>query len=171
MKANAKSIFITVVEWIILIAPTTGYAIYTYADTLQYTMTAQSKGCFWALIAIAALAAVLYGIFKKRYDRYVQGYVQQKTDLETNPTNDLLIKKVAEKQTVIENLDYVVALIPVLISVTVLYAFQQAIEQLVILLLVIAGSLIAKIALHSVAIYIKKVSAINANKDTGGDDK
>lgn len=168
MKHNATSIITTVVEWIVLIAPTTGYAIYCYEDTLQYTMTTTSKGCFWALIALAILAAVLYGIFRKRYDRYVQGFVQQKTDLETNPDNELLIKKVAEKKNIIENIDYVVALFPVLIALCVLYAFQTAIEQLVLMLIIVAGSLIAKIALHVVTTAIQKAAAM-ARLKKGGD--
>lgn len=169
MKHNAMSIFTTVLEWIVLIAPTTGYAIYVYEDTLQYTMSATSKGCFWALIALAALAAVLYGIFRKRYDRYVQGYVQQKTDLETNPDNALLVKKVAEKKQIIENVDYVVALFPVLIALTVLYAFQTAIEQLVLMLTIIAGSLVAKVALHVVTTSIQRAAALK--RASGGGDK
>lgn len=167
MKHNAMSILTTVVEWIVLIAPTTGYAIYCYEDTLQYTMTATSKGCFWSLIALAILAAVLYGIFRKRYDRYVQGFVQQKTDLETNPDNELLIKKVAEKKNIIENIDYVVALIPVLIALTVLYAFQTAIEQLVLMLIIVAGSLVGKIVIHLITTSIQKAAALKQAK--GGD--
>ena len=110
MKHNAKSLILIISEYLVLIAPTTGYAIYCYQDTLQYTMTATSKGRFWSLVAVAILASVLFGIFRKKYDRYVQGYVQQKTDLETNPTNELLIKRVAHKKKIIDNLDYVVAL-------------------------------------------------------------
>lgn len=156
MKHNVLSVFTTIAEWVFLIAPTAGYAIYCYRDTLQYTMSATSKGCFWSLIAIAVLAMVLYGIFRKRYDRYVQGFVQQKTDLETKPDDELLVKKVAEKKSIIENVDYVAALFPVLIALTVLYAFQTAIEQLVVLLIVVAGSLAAKICLHTLTIAVQK---------------
>lgn len=160
MKHNISSIISSIVEWLILIAPTAGFAIYCYEDTLQYTMTATSKGCFWSLIALAALAAVLYGIFKKRYDRYVQGFVQQKTDLEVNPGNELLIKKVAEKKNIIENIDYVVALLPVLIILCVLYAFQTVIDQLVLLLLILAGSLIGKIGVHVLTTAIQRRAAL-----------
>ena len=156
MKHNAKSLILMVAEYLVLIAPTTGYAIYCYQDTLQYTMTATSKGSFWSLVAVAILASVLFGIFRKKYDRYVQGYVQQKTDLETNPTNELLIKRVAQKKKIIDNLDYVVALFPVLILMSVIGAFQQAIEQLLILLSVVAGSLIGKISLHLLTIFVEE---------------
>ena len=156
MKHNAKSLILMVAEYLVLIAPTTGYAIYCYQDTLQYTMTATSKGSFWSLVAVAILASVLFGIFRKKYDRYVQGYVQQKTDLETNPTNELLIKRVANKKKIIDNLDYVVALFPVLILMSVIGAFQQAIEQLLILLSVVAGSLIGKISLHLLTIFVEE---------------
>ena len=156
MKHNAKSLILMVAEYLVLIAPTTGYAIYCYQDTLQYTMTATSKGTFWSLVAVAILASVLFGIFRKKYDRYVQGYVQQKTDLETNPTNELLIKRVAHKKKIIDNLDYVVALFPVLILMSVIGAFQQAIEQLLILLSVVAGSLIGKISLHLLTIFVEE---------------
>jgi len=167
MKHNVKSIVSLVVEYVVLIAPTAGYAIYCYYDTLQYTMSAQSKGSFWTLVALAVLAAVLFGIFRKRYDRYVQGYVQQKTDLETNPDNELLIKKVAEKKGVIENVDYVVALFPVLIALTVVSAFQQAVDQLMILLTTVSASLIGKIGLHTLTIAIQK--RVMLNKVKGGD--
>ena len=156
MKHNAKSLILIISEYLVLIAPTTGYAIYCYQDTLQYTMTATSKGSFWSLVAVAILASVLFGIFRKKYDRYVQGYVQQKTDLETNPTNELLIKRVANKKKIIDNLDYVVALFPVLILMSVIGAFQQAIEQLLILLSVVAGSLIGKISLHLLTIFVEE---------------
>ena len=156
MKHNAKSLILIISEYLVLIAPTTGYAIYCYKDTLQYTMTATSKGSFWSLVAVAILASVLFGIFRKKYDRYVQGYVQQKTDLETNPTNELLIKRVAHKKKIIDNLDYVVALFPVLILMSVIGAFQQAIEQLLILLSVVAGSLIGKISLHLLTIFVEE---------------
>lgn len=156
MKHNAKSLILIISEYLVLIAPTTGYAIYCYQDTLQYTMTATSKGSFWSLVAVAILASVLFGIFRKKYDRYVQGYVQQKTDLETNPTNELLIKRVARKKKIIDNLDYVVALFPVLILMSVIGAFHQAIEQLLILLSVVAGSLIGKISLHLLTIFVEE---------------
>lgn len=156
MKHNAKSLILIISEYLVLIAPTTGYAIYCYQDTLQYTMTATSKGSFWSLVAVSILASVLFGIFRKKYDRYVQGYVQQKTDLETNPTNELLIKRVARKKKIIDNLDYVVALFPVLILMSVIGAFQQAIEQLLILLSVVAGSLIGKISLHLLTIFVEE---------------
>nr|DAG57136.1 MAG TPA: hypothetical protein [Caudoviricetes sp.] len=156
MKHNAKSLILIISEYLVLIAPTTGYAIYCYQDTLQYTMTATSKGSFWSLVAVAILASVLFGIFRKKYDRYVQGYVQQKTDLETNPTNELLIKRVARKKKIIDNLDYVVALFPVLILMSVIGAFQQAIEQLLILLSVVASSLIGKISLHLLTIFVEE---------------
>mgnify|MGYP006990124555 CR=1 FL=1 len=61
MKNNAKSILLTLMEWLVLIAPTSGYAIYCYEDILQYTMTSQSKGCSSILtpscIAISILSA------------------------------------------------------------------------------------------------------------------
>lgn len=156
MKKNVKSILLTIMEWIVLIAPTSGYAIYCYEDTLQYTMTAQSKGCFWTLIAVAVLAAVIFQIFRKKYDRFVQGYIQQKTDLETNPDNELLVKAVARKAELVDNLDYVVTLIPISILSTVLYAFQTAVEQLITLLMVVAGSIIAKISLHTVNLAVQR---------------
>ena len=156
MKHNAKSLILIISEYLVLIAPTTGYAIYCYQDTLQYTMTATSKGSFWSLVAVAILASVLFGIFRKKYDRYVQGYVQQKTDLETNPTNELLIKRVAHKKKIIDNLDYVVALFPVLILMSVIGAFQQAIEQLLILLSVVASSLVGKISLNLLTIFVEE---------------
>lgn len=156
MKHIAKSLILMISEYTVLIAPTAGYAAYCYQDTLQYTMTATSKGSFWSLVAVAILASVLFWIFRKKYDRYVQGYVQQKTDLETNPTNELLIKRVARKKKIIDNLDYVVALFPVLILMSVIGAFQQAIEQLLILLSVVASSLIGKISLHLLTIFVEE---------------
>lgn len=156
MKKNVKSILLTIMEWIVLIAPTSGYAIYCYEDTLQYTMTAQSKGCFWTLIAVAVLAAVIFQIFRKKYDRFVQGYIQQKTDLETNPDNELLVRAVARKAEFVDNLDYAVILIPILILSTVLYAFQAAVEQLITLLMVVSGSIIAKISIHTVNLAVQR---------------
>ena len=166
MKKNVSSIRTQLLEYLVLIAPTAGYAIYCYTDTLQYTMTATSKGTFWTIIALCILAGVIFGIFKKKYDRFVQSYVQQKTDLETNPTNELLIKKVAEKKNIIENLDYVVAAIPVAIAITVLRAFQGAIDQLLVLLEVVLMSLAGKVCLHLLSVELaKKGMLANIDKD------
>ena len=168
MKRNVSSIIATLLEYLVLIAPTAGYSIYCYVDTLQYTMTPTSKGTFWTVIGFAILAAVIYGIFKKKYDRYVQGYVQQKTDLETHPNEELLIKKVAEKKVIIENLDFVVAAIPVTIALTVLRAFQGAIDQLIILLDIVLLSLVGKVCLHVVAVELAKKGMLDG---IGGEDK
>lgn len=168
MKHNPKSIVTMVMEYLVLIAPTAGYSIYCYYDTLQYTMSSTSKGSFWTLIALAILAGVIFGIFRKRYDRYIQGYVQQKTDLETNPDNELLIKRVAKKKEVIESVDYVVALFPILILLSVISAFQQAIDQLMILLMTVAGSIIGKISLHFVTIGLEKNDMLKRIKDGDG---
>lgn len=165
MKNNAKSIILMLMEWLVLIAPSSGYAIYCYEDTLQYTMTAQSKGCFWSLIAVAILAAVIFQIFRKKYDRFVQGYVQQKTDLETNPNNELLVKAVSRKAEIVDNLDYVIALVPLLILCTVLYAFQTAVDQLITLLMIVAGSLIAKIGVHSIKLNVQRRDMLNKAKE------
>ena len=108
------------------------------------------------LIAVAVLAAVVFQIFRKKYDRFVQSYIQQKTDLETNPNNELLVKAVARKAQIIDNLDFVVILIPILILCTVLYAFQSAVEQLITILLTVAGSLIAKIVLHIIKLNVQR---------------
>ena len=167
MKKNVSSIIATLLEYLVLIAPTAGYSIYCYVDTLQYTMTPTSKGTFWTVIGFAILAAVIYGIFKKKYDRYVQGYVQQKTDLETNPTNELLIKKVAEKKIIIENLDYVVAAIPVAIAITVVKAFQGAIDQLLVLLEIVLMSLAGKVCMHILSVELAKKGMIG---NIGGDE-
>lgn len=165
MKHNYKSIISTISEYIVLIVPTGGYAIYTYCDTLTHTMSSSSKGCFWSLIALAVVLGILYGIFKKRYDRYVQGYVQQKTDLETNPDNVLLIKKVAEKKTIVENLDYIPAIIGLLIALTVVYAFKTALDQLVVLLLVLLGSIAGKVGLHILTINLEKSGMLKKGDD------
>ncbi len=165
MRNNAKSIMLTLLEWVLLIAPTAGYSIYCYTDTLQYTMTAQSKGCFWSLVAVAVLAAVIFQIFRKKYDRFIQSFVQQKTDLETNPDNELLVKAVARKSKIADNLDYVVALIPLLILCTVLYAFQTAVDQLITLLLVVSGSLMAKIGVHTVKLSVQRRDMLKKIKE------
>lgn len=168
MKKNVSSIIATLLEYLVLIAPTAGYSIYCYVDTLQYTMTPTSKGTFWAIIGLCILAGVIFGIFKRKYDRYVAGYIQQKTDLETNPTNELLIKKVAEKKIIIENLDYVVAAIPVAIAVTVLRAFQGAIDQLLVLLEIVLMSLASKVCLHILSVSLAKKGMLDG---IGGEDK
>lgn len=156
MKRNWKSNISAIMEYLVLIAPTAGYSIYCYEDTLQYTMSSSSKGTFWTLIGIAILASVIYKIFKTKYDRYVAGYIQQKTDLETHPTDELLIKKVAEKENVVANLDYIIILLPILIIISVLSAFANAIENLMLIFEIMAGSIAGKISLHCLTTYLKK---------------
>ena len=168
MKKNVSSIITQVLEYLVLIAPTTGYAIYCYVDTLQYTMTATSKGTFWTIIGLVILAGVLFGIFKKKYDRYVSSYVQQKTDLETHPNEELLIKKVAEKKIIIENLDFVVAAIPIALAITVLKAFEGAVEQLLVLLEVVLMSLAGKVCMHILSVSLAKKGMLDG---IGGDEE
>lgn len=169
MKKTWYSVISALMEYVVLIAPTAGYAIYCYEDTLQYSMSQSSKGVFWSLIIVAILAAILFKIFKTKYERYVAGYVQQKTDLETRPGDELLIKKVAEKSNIIDNLDYIVAAIPVMILLTVLAAFQSAIQQLMIILEIIIVSLIAKSGVHCATVAMKKHAMLK--KIDKGDNK
>lgn len=169
MKKTWYSVISALMEYVVLIAPTAGYAIYCYEDTLKYSMSQSSKGVFWSLISVSILAAILFKIFKKRYERYVAGYVQQKTDLETRPEDELLIKKVAEKADIIDNLDYIVAAIPVMILLTVLAAFQSAIEQLMIILEIMIVSLVAKSGLHCGTVAMKKHAMLKKIEEKGND--
>lgn len=169
MKKNWKSILCELTEYLALIAPTMGYSIYVYVETLQKSMSSTSKGAFWTLISAAIVVAVVFRVFKKRYERFVQGYVQQKTDLETRPGDELLIKKVAEKADIIDNLDYIVAAIPVMILLTVLAAFQSAIEQLMIILEIMIVSLVAKTGLHCVTVAMKKHAMLKKIEEKGND--
>lgn len=68
----------------------------------------------------------------------------------------MLIKAVARKAELVDNLDYVVILIPILLLCTVLYAFQTAVEQLITLLTVVSGSVIAKIGLHAIRLNVQR---------------
>lgn len=165
MKKNAPAIIIMVFEYLVAVAPIVGYSIYTYTDTLQYTMTESSKGCFWAIIAVSIMLFVVFSIFKKNYDRYVQGFVQQKTDLETNPDNEKLVKAVAKKATIIENIDWLIPVLPLTIALCVLHAFDGAIEQLETLLMIVIGSLVGKVGLHTAGLQVTKHAMIKKGGD------
>lgn len=168
MKKNAPAIVLMVFEYIVAIAPIVGYSIYTYVDTLQYTMTPASKGSFWSIIACCIMLFVLFSIFKKKYDRYVQGFVQQKTDLETNPENELLIKQVTKKATIIENIDWLIPVLPLTIALCVVHAFSGAIEQLETLLMIVIGSLVGKVGLHCAGLQVSKNNMLGKlNKKDG----
>lgn len=169
MKKNAPAIILTVFEYLVALAPIVGYSIYTYEETLQYTMTASSKGSFWSIIACCIMLFVLFSIFKKKYDRYCQGYVQQKTDLETNPTNELLIKQVAKKASIIDNVDWLIPVFPLTIALCIVHAFSGAIEQLETLLMIVIGSLLGKVGLHTAGLQVAKSGMLN--KIEGGDKK
>lgn len=69
----------------------------------------------------------------------------------------------------IHGAEYVVALFPILILLSVISAFQQAIDQLMILLMTVAGSIIGKISLHFVTIGLEKSEMLKRAKD--GEDK
>lgn len=162
MKHNWKSILSMIIEYIVLVVPTAGYSIYCYQDTLTHTMSATSKGLFWSLIAVAILAIVIFKLCHKKYERFVAGYVQQKTDIETRPNDELLIKKVAEKSKIIDSVDYIFAAIPVLILMVIVTAFQSAIDQLLIILEIVAGSLIGKAGLHALTVSLKSKGMLKA---------
>lgn len=165
MKKNAPAVIITVLEYLVMLAPMVGYSGYVYNETLQHTMSASSKGSFWAIIGCCILLFVAFSIFKKNYDRYVQGYIQQKTDLETQTDNEKLVKAVAKKATIIENVDWLIPVFPLTIALCVLHAFDGAIEQLETLLMIVIGSLLGKVGLHTIGLQVSK----NAMLKKGGD--
>ena len=171
MKKNWKSILCEITEYLALIAPTMGYSIYVYVETLEKSMSSTSKGAFWTLISASIVVAVIFRVFKKRYERFVQGYVQQKTDLETKPNDELLIKKVAEKSTIIENVDYLICVIPLLIFIVILSAFAQAIEQLILILEIMACSLVAKVGLHALTLHLERGGMLNSIAKRDGETK
>jgi hypothetical protein len=119
MKWNAKAVFSAVLEYIVLLAPPIGYSIYSYVSTLQYTLTEGQVASFWATFGVAIVGIVVVAIgykrFKVLYGRYTSAYVQQKTDLETRPNDQVLIEKVSAKAKVIESMDYIVVGMPLLI--------------------------------------------------------
>lgn len=165
MKHNAKSIISMIMEYLILIAPTAGYSIYCYQDTLQYTMSNESKGAFWSLISLAILVSVVFAIFKKQYNRYVDGYVYQKNKLEVEPENKLLVKKVAEKKVVIDNIDYLVAVIPLAILLTIISAFSQSIDQLTLIVEIVIASILGKVGLHNITVHLQKIGLKGNNNE------
>lgn len=154
-----------IMEYLILIAPTAGYSIYCYQDTLQYTMSNESKGAFWSLISLAILVSVVFAIFKKQYNRYVDGYVYQKNKLEVEPENKLLVKKVAEKKVVIDNIDYLVAVIPLAILLTIISAFSQSIDQLTLIVEIVIASILGKVGLHNITVHLQKIGLKGNNNE------
>ena len=145
-------------EYIVLIAPTAGYAIYSYTDTLQYTMSANSKGFFWTLIS---------GIFKSRYDEYLKGYYQHKADLKVadNPS-ELLVKTVAKEEKVVSNITYIPIMFYLLMALAVLSAFRDAIEKLELIIEIIAASVFGKVCLHCLTTHLREVATIKKDGET-----
>ena len=72
-----------------------------------------------------------------------------------------------EKKIVIENLDFLVAAIPVAIAITVLRAFQGAIDQLLILLEIVLLSLVGKVALHTISVVLAKKGMLAKTEKDG----
>lgn len=172
MKKNLTPAVAWLVELLVLIGPTAGYSIYCYVDTLQYTMTPTSKGTFWTVISLTILAAIIFRIFKTKYERYQEEYVVMKADLRNHPNNPTGVQNVARAKTIIENLDYLVAAFPIAIAVTVLKAFEGAIDNLIIILEIAGMSLAGKIATHALFIEFQKKQTLGelAAKDEGGDE-
>ena len=167
MKRNPKTIMSAIMEYIVLIAPTAGYAIYSYTDTLQYTMCANSKGFFWTLISLAILCAIIYGIFKSRYDEYLKGYYQHKADLKVadNPS-ELLVKTVAKEEKVVSNITYIPIMFYLLMALAVLSAFRDAIEKLELIIEIIAASVFGKMCLHCLTTHLREVATIKKDGET-----
>ena len=159
MKWNAKAVFTAVLEYITLLAPPIGYSIYAYVSTLQYTLTEGQVASFWATFGIAVASIIIVFIghkrFKTLYDRYTQSYVQQKTDLETRPNDEVLIEKVASKAKVVESLDYVAIGIPLLIVTLLLYILQSAIGEVIGILTMTTCGILGKAGIHTVTVYLK----------------
>lgn len=166
MKRNPKTIMLAIMEYIVLIAPTAGYAIYSYTDTLQYTMSANSKGFFWTLISLAILCAIIYGIFKGQYDEYLKGYYQHKADLKvTEHPSELLVKTVAKEEKVVSNIRYIPIVFYLLMALAVLSAFQNAIEKLELIIEIIAASVFGKMCLHCVTTHLREVATVGGEKE------
>ena len=167
MKRNPKTIMSAIMEYIVLIAPTAGYAIYSYTDTLQYTMSANSKGFFWTLISLAILCAIIYGIFKSKYDEYLKGYYQHKADLKVadNPS-ELLVKTVAKEEKVVSNIRFIPIMFYLLMALAGLSAFKDAIEKLELIIEIIAGSVFGKMCLHCLTTHLREVATIKKDGET-----
>ena len=167
MKRNPKTIMSAIMEYIVLIAPTAGYAIYSYTDTLQYTMSANSKGFFWTLISLAILCAIIYGIFKSKYDEYLKGYYLHNADLKVsdNPS-ELLVKTVAKEEKVVSNITYIPIMFYLLMALAVLSAFRDAIEKLERIIEIIAASVFGKMCLHCLTVHLREVATIKKDGET-----
>lgn len=159
MKWNAKAAFSAVLEYVILLVPSIGYSVYSYVATMQSVLTETQKGTFWATfsltISIIIIVAISHSRFKTIYCRYTQAYVQQKADLEINPTNEMLIEKVAQKAKIIETLDWVAVAFGMLITVILLYTLRGVIDEAISILGMVTLSIFGKIGLHNVTIYLK----------------
>ena len=167
MKRNPKTIMSAIMEYIVLIAPTAGYAIYSYTDTLQYTMSANSKGFFWTLISLAILCAIIYGIFKSKYDEYLKGYYQHKADLKVadNPS-ELLVKTVAKEEKVVSNITYRPIRFYLLRAFAVFSTVRDAIEKLELIIEIIAASVFGKMCLHCLTVHLREVATIKKDGET-----
>lgn len=173
MKWNGKAVFSAVMEYVVLVCPPIGYALFAYITTLQTVLTESQKGSFWALFGLAIATLVVALIAQKRaktlYDRFTAAYVQQKADLEIHPENELLIKKVEEKAKIVESLDYIAIGMPLLIVTLVLYIFRSAITEVIGILGMCCVSLFGKAGLHSLTLKLK-ADGMRKNIPKAGDE-
>ena len=81
--------------------------------------------------------------------------MQQKADLEARPADEHLIDLVEKKSKTIETMDFVMAGLPLLLIGGMLYAFQNAITELINIFIITGLSFLAKAGIHTGTVHVK----------------
>lgn len=165
MKSNWKARLCQILEYLTLLGPTIGYCIYSYISTLQHVMTDKQVAGFWTIFTISVVSVVTICVTWKHinviWKRYCDRYNQQLGDLERDPEDERTIKIVASKSKVIESMDFVMAGLPIFVVALLLYVLQNAVTQVINILLIMSCSLMAKGGLHTVTISLKAKGMID----------
>lgn len=159
MKWNSRAIMLSICEYIAWLCPPVAYCIYSYVSTLQYVLDKKAVVSFWVSFS-CILVGVIFGatLFKRvkaAYARYVAAFVQQKADLEARPDDERLIDLVEKKSKTIETMDFVMAGLPLLLIGGMLYAFQNAITELINIFIITGLSFLAKAGIHIGTVHVK----------------
>ena len=159
MKWNSRAIMLSICEYVAWLCPPVAYCIYSYVSTLQYVLDKKAVVSFWVSFS-CILVGVIFGVtlfkrVKAAYDRYVAAFVQQKADLEARPDDERLIDLVEKKSKTIETMDFVMAGLPLLLIGGMLYAFQNAITELINIFIITGLSFLAKAGIHIGTVHIK----------------
>lgn len=162
MKNNWKSYLMYILETLCVVSPTFVYLMCLYDEFLKETMTIEHKTGFWVIIGSILVALPVIGIFLFKYKDLVEDYRNSNANIRTNQyVKQEAVSDIARMKSFIDTMRWLIVSIPFILLLLVLEAFQNNIEQLMILLECVLCGVLGKVVIHFGTIQVQKLGVKN----------